>query len=217
MCAYGIIRESNKTVLGLSFWFLFWNFNTHRQTTRIWVEPHERQIPSLGMLFQVTIPLERLVGYREISGKHLHFCRGPVNSLLSSTSSGVTAQNILISRVSIQERYLLSHSGISPLATIRTFRINKLNPKGLSWRPYFVQFWCGRAICRRQMIKTKQKKQVDEKVNMYQIPQSIVVASARHCGCQRKTLWLKPNLDFSSVRLWTAASLAAQKKKTEFF
>ena len=147
------------------------------------------------------------MGYQEISGKHLRFCGG--------TSSGVTAQNILISRVSIQERYLLSHSGISPLATIRTFRFNKLNPKGLSWRPHFVQFWCGRAICRRQMMK--RKKQVDEKVNMCQIPQSIVVASARYCGYRRKALWLKPNRDFSSVRLWTAASLAAQKKKQNFF
>ena len=184
MCAYGIIRESNKTILGLWFWFLFWNFNTHRQTTRIWVEPHERQIPSSGILFQVTIPLERLVGYPEISGKHLHFCRGPVNSLLSSTSSDVTAQNIFISRVSIQERYLLSHSGpydhtgdhMTILATIRTFRINKLNPKGLSWRPHFVQFWCGRAICRWQMMERK-------KTSWWKVQH--VPNTTKHCGYYR--------------------------------
>ena len=176
-------------------------FNTYRQPTwPVWVELHEKQIPSLGILFQVTIPLEGLVGYQEISGKHLRFCGG--------TSSGVTAQNILISRVSIQERYLLSHSGNSPLATIRTFRFNELNPKRLSWRPHFVQFWCGRAICRWQMIKRKRK-------SWWKVQH--VPNTTKHCGYRRKALWLKPNRDFSSVRLWTAASLAAQKKKEVFF
>ena len=56
---------------------------------------------SLGNTLQVTIPLKRLVGYWEISEKHLHFFGGPVNLY---TSSSVAAQNILISRVSIWER-----------------------------------------------------------------------------------------------------------------
>ena len=160
MCAIwhdkGVQQDSPRVVILI---FVL-KFNTYRQPTwPVWVEPHEKQIPSLGILFQVTIPLEGLVGYREISGKHLRFCGG--------TSSGVTAQNILISRLSIQERYLLSHSGVSPLATIRIFRFNELNPKGLSWRPHFVQFWCGRAICQHVPNTTK------------------------HCGCQRKALWLQ--------------------------
>ena len=53
--------------------------------------------------FQVTIPLKRLVVYREISENHLHFFGGPVNLY---TSSSVAAQNISISRVSIWEHLL---------------------------------------------------------------------------------------------------------------
>ena len=132
------------------------------------------------------------MGYREISGKHLRFCGGPVNSLWSNMSSSVTAQNILISRVSIQEHYLLSHSGISPLATIRTFWFNELNPKGLSWRPHFVQLWCGHAICWRQMMKR-------QKIKM--MKRSTCANTTKHCGCQRNALWLKSNRDFSSVKI----------------
>ena len=40
----------------------------------------KRQIPSLEILFEVTIPLKWLVGYWEISEEHLHFYGGPVNS-----------------------------------------------------------------------------------------------------------------------------------------
>ena len=49
--------------------------------------------------------------------RKITFAVGPVNSLWSNTSSSVTAQNILISRLSVWELYLLSHLGISPLAT----------------------------------------------------------------------------------------------------
>ena len=85
-----ITKDSNKTVFGLSFWFLFRNLTPlqtcphanipYQQTTQVWVQPHERQIPSLEILFQVTIPLKWFVGYREISEKHFWFCGGLVNS-----------------------------------------------------------------------------------------------------------------------------------------
>ena len=70
------------------------------------------------------IPLKRLVGYREISEKHLRFCSGPANSLY--TSSSVAAQNILISRV------LIWDLGISPLATSNHMNISVQRIK--SWK-----------------------------------------------------------------------------------
>ena len=51
--------------------------------------------------------------------------------------------------------FICSHTRESPhwrQATIQTFRFNELNPERLSWKPHFVQFWCGRAICRRQIM-----------------------------------------------------------------
>ena len=88
--------------------------------------------------FQVTIPLKRLiVGYREISEKLLRFCGGPVNSLYASYS--VAVQNILISRVSIWERYLLSHSGISPLATSNHTNISV--QRILKSDPHLINCW----------------------------------------------------------------------------
>ena len=79
--------------------------------------------------FQVTIPLKRLVSYREISENHLHFF-GPVNFY---TSSSVAAQDILISSVDFRTLFALTRE--SPhwrQATIRTFRFNELNPERLS-------------------------------------------------------------------------------------
>ena len=101
----------------------------------VWVEPH------VLILFQVTIPLKGLVGYREISGKQSRFCGGPVNSLWSNTSSGVAAQKYFNFK-SVDSGALFTLAlGNLPLATIRTCRLNELNPKGLSWRPHSVQFW----------------------------------------------------------------------------
>ena len=82
-------------------------FITSADTTQVWVQPHERQIPSLGILFQVTIPLKQLVGYREISEKHLSFCSGPINS----------STKYFNFECWFWECYLLSHSGISSLVT----------------------------------------------------------------------------------------------------
>ena len=86
-----MIRNSNKTDLGFSFGFLFWNLTPlqtcphvnipYWQRAQVWVQPQERQIPSLEILFQVTILIKPLVRYQEISEKQLHFCGGPVNSL----------------------------------------------------------------------------------------------------------------------------------------
>ena len=58
-----------------------------------------------------------LVGYREISEKHLRFCGGPVQFMSS---------NVAISRVSIWERYLLSSLGISPLATNNHTKVQRI-------------------------------------------------------------------------------------------
>ena len=57
-----------------------------------------------------TIPLKRLVGYRKISEKHLHFFVGPVNLY---TSSSVAAQNILISRVDLRTLFALTLRNLS--------------------------------------------------------------------------------------------------------
>ena len=37
--------------------------------------------------------------------------------------------------------------------------------------------------------------------------QRIVVASARHCGCRRKALWLKSNRDFSSASVYNPKAM----------
>ena len=51
------------------------------QIMQVCVQPHEKQILSLEILFQVIIPLKRLEGIKK-SQKSAHaFCGGPVNSL----------------------------------------------------------------------------------------------------------------------------------------
>ena len=93
-------------------------------------------------LLQKAHSTERINGItREISGKHIRFCSGPVNSLWSNMSSGVAAQNILISRVSIQKRYLLLCSRISPLVTIRTFRIQQIKSYRIILKTLHKALW----------------------------------------------------------------------------
>ena len=91
---------------------------------------------------------ETVSWYPEISEKHLHFFRGPVNLY---TSFNVAAQNILISSVDLRT-FICSHTRKSPhwrQATIRTFWFNELDPERLSWKPHF---WCGHVLCRQQMM-----------------------------------------------------------------
>ena len=159
--------ESNKTVLRFILIFVL-KVNTHLQPTRpVWVEPHEKQIPSLGVFFQVTVPLN-IEKYRESTD--LRFCAGPVNSLWSNTSSGVAAQNILISRA----LFTLALGNLS-LTTLRAI---------LLWT-------CDLSATDDKKKKRKRKRKGPRVPN-----------TTKHCGCQRKALWLT---------LWTAASLAAQQ------
>ena len=97
--------------------------------------------------------------------------------VLSTVYEATRAQNISIS-ISIFNFNFNFQSSHWRVATIRTFRFNELNPKGLSWRPHFVQFWCGRAICRWQMMKREKRWWKGHS------------CATKHCGCQRKALWL---------------------------
>ena len=103
--------------------------SSYRQTTQVWVQPHERQVRVYKIHFQVTIPLVSLLS-RNLR-KALTIFRWSCQLILESS---LAAQNTLISRVSIWERYLLSHSGISPLATSNYTNISVQRIK--SWKTY---------------------------------------------------------------------------------
>ena len=119
---------------------------SYRQTTRVW---------SSAAAWKTNRSLENtLSGYKStetVSWLSRNLRKAPTLLRWSCqhTSSSVAAQNILISRVSIWERHLLWHSGISPLATSNHTNISVQRIK--SWKiilkpPHFVQFWCGRAM-----------------------------------------------------------------------
>ena len=87
--------------------------------------------------------------------------------------------------------------------TIRTFWFNELNPKGLSWRPHFVQFWCGRTW---DLLATDDEKRKKRWWEGQHVPNT-----TKHCGCQRKALWVKSNWDFPCVKImnWCFTRYAA--------
>ena len=152
MCALGIIRESNKTVLGLSFWFLFWNYPSRYVHMRIFLIG-KGSSSAASTTNPGELEINTISGYNStetVSG----ISRNLRKVLTLKRWSCIAAQNILISRVSIQKRYFFLHSGISPLATSSHTNISfqQIKSINLSWKPHFVQFWCGRTICRRQMM-----------------------------------------------------------------